>query len=369
MSDNESSNNSSSKDKVKPAIFYAQKSKEDKPKRQNDKRDFDKPRSNSRGGYGKNPDKSRAEKGYSGNRQASDSRIETFKPRAKKPMMQEGDSPWKARVNRTEHLPTYDTTVKPEIEHNSKRQRKEETLVYSENSCKAVFAKRPEAIIKAFFLQEKTFEFKALIAHLVEHRLGYDVISDEEMTKIAQTPHHGGICLIVKKRQSQLVAEYLSANGQLKQDCVLAIDDINNPHNLGGIARTTAFFDVNALLLRKPELLDNGAAMRVAEGGCEAINLIKADDFVASIDQFKQQGYQIIALLPCKVSSLKAETFEKVTIKTKIVFVVFQQINTKLAALADDIVYLPGSEAMAALNISVLTGIMLAKWKAFSHRD
>lgn len=360
MSDNESSNN-----KAKPTIFYAQKSQEDKSKRPYAKRDGDKSKPSGRGGYGKpSGDKPRSNRPRNENSRASDSRIETFKPRGQQSVSRDGDSPWKSRFQNTEQLPTFDADNKAPVVHEQiKRQRKEETLVYSENSCKAVFENRPETIIKAFFVQEKTYEFKSLIAHLVEHRLGYDVITDEQMTKIAQTPHHGGVCLIVKKRKAELVGDYLSKSAQVEQDCVLAIDDISNPHNLGGIARTAAFFGVGAMLLRQPDLLESGAALRVSEGGAESLTPVKADDLLASIDQFKQQGYQIVALLPCKVSSLKADTLTKVKMSRKTVFVIFQQINPKLATLADHCVYLPGSEAMSALNISVLTGILLAKWQ------
>lgn len=366
MSDNESS----SKDKVKPTVFYAQKSKDEKPKRSEGKRDFGKGKPTNRGGYGQSSDHNRSERPHSENRysndkRSSDSRIETFKPRSKSSPVAEktNDSPWKNRFQNTEQLPTYETESKFTDHDKIKRQRKEETLIYSENSCKSVFDNRPDAIVKAFIVQEKTYEFKALIAYLVEHRLGYDVISDEQMAKVAQTPHHGGICLIVKKRQAQSVGDYLLAASKSEHNCILAIDDINNPHNLGGIARTAAFFNVNGLLLRQPDILDNGAAMRVAEGGVESLSLIKADDFIASIDQFKQQGYQVVALLPCKVNTIKADTLAKMAVKNKVVFIVFQQINTKLAGLADKVVYLPGSEAMSALNISVLTGIALAKWQ------
>lgn len=431
MSDNESSDN-----KVKPTIFYAQKSQEDKTKWAKDKRNSNDGKADNRGRYNKSSsNQSRSDKSRSDNTRTDDSRIETFgrasygrpssdKPRSDRPSsdnsrsnndknesfgqgsygksssdkpwsgkprsekfrnesrhsndsnittfklksrkddIADTASPWKSRFQNTEQLPTFDNEQKPSVEHDKiKRQRKEETFVYSENSCKAIFTHRPESIVKAFLIQEKTYEFKALIAYLVEHRLGYDVISDEQMAKIAQTPHHGGVCLIVKKRQSLLVGDYLGKSAKLADDCILAIDDIDNPHNLGGIARTAAFFGVNGLLLRQPDLLDNGAALRVSEGGAESITPIKADDFLASIDLFKQHGYQIIVLLPCKVNQLKANTLTKLTSNKKTLFVVFQQINSHITALADDIVYLPGSEAMSALNISVLTGILLAKWQ------
>lgn len=362
MNDQSSSNgNPLTEDKAKPTVFYATKSNVNKPnKRSKTERDKQSQSSFAKRNESRKPYQGTGRADRSHNHRENDNRIETFKPRSRH-LTTSTDSPWKSRVQKSEQLNTFENDHPASFEQQIRRQRKQETLVYSENSCKAVFAKRPESIIKAFFLEEKTYEFKALIAWLVEHRLGYDIIDEERMNKIAQTPHHGGVCLIVKKRATLSTGNYLSQHIDDKKNYVLAIDDINNPHNLGAIARTAAFFNVNGLLLRQPDLLDNGACLRVSEGGSEYLEPIHADDFIASLDQFKQQGYQIIALLPCKINSLKAENLAKLSVSAKTVFVIFQHINTKLANFADKIVYLPGSDIMPALNISVLTGILLTK--------
>lgn len=359
MNDNQSADKQG-----KPTVFYAKKSAESKSSQRsyqgNDSR-------HQRGSAPRHDqdksshDKRRTERSKMNRETIKDNRIEMFRPRSRNNSVTSHESPWKSRVQKSEQLATFENDTTILSNQQLKRQRKEETLVYSENSCKAIFAKRPESIIKAFFLQEKTHEFKPLIAWLVERRLGYDIVDEAHMSKIAQTQHHGGVCLIVKKRSSLTTATYLAQNNDAKYDYVMAIDDINNPHNLGAIARTAAFFKVNGVMLRQPDILDNGASLRVSEGGAEYLTPIKADDFIVSLDQFKQYGYQIVALLPCKVNTIKAENLTKLSVRAKTVFVIFQQINLKLVEFADKVVYLSGSEAMPALNISVLSGILLAK--------
>ncbi|XKM13008.1 TrmH family RNA methyltransferase [Orbaceae bacterium ac157xtp] len=344
------------KEHASPTIFYAKKSNENRtqsnPKSRNKNDMSAKKRVNQR-------DESRS-------KDAPSNRIETFKPRAKGGD-DKSDSPWKNRFKNTEQRSSYEKTEPVDRDAvKLNKQRKEESFIYNENSCKAVFENRPEAIIKAFFTEQKAPIFKALIAYLVEHKLGYDIVSDEQLAKLAQTPHHGGVGLFVKKRKGMTAVSYFAeqTQAQAKQDCVLAIDDINNPHNLGGIARTAAFFGVNSIILRHPDIIENGAAVRVSEGGSEALTFIRGDDLVATVDQFKQEGYHVVALLPCKISAIKAEDLVKAKINhPKVVFVIFQQINAKLAEQANQVVYLSGSESMAALNISVLTGVLLSKWR------
>jgi RNA methyltransferase, TrmH family len=296
-------------------------------------------------------------------------RIETFRPRAGKSgfvrqnivveinrtqsrSLIDNNSPWQKKVRDNEQTPTFG--------YDGYRQRKEETLVYSENSCKAVFKHRRSAIVKLFIMQEMTYQFKDLINWLVKQRLGYDIVSNEQISKITQTQHHGGVCLIVKKRASLTLLDYLESNSDKDDDCVLAIDDIYNPHNLGGLIRSAAFYNVNGVILRQTNLLESGAAMRVAEGGIEAIKSIKSDDFVASLDMLKRHGYQIVALLPCQLKSIASSELHQITFNKKIAIVIFQQINMKLINNADVVIHLKGNENMPALNISVATGILLS---------
>ncbi len=349
-----------STEKTKPNIFYAKNTDSNKSSRSNKgKQDNWKDKRKEGMSSRSSSYKPRRAENESG----AGSRIESFKPNFAKsrPVKTEkksaesyqSDSPWQKKIRDNDQTPTFT----PDIRH----QRKLETLIYSENSCKSVFKHRPSSIIKAFITQETAYHFKDLIEWLVNQHLGYDVVSNEQLTKMAETPHHGGICLIIKKRTPLNLTTYL--DNDRDEDYVLAIDDINNPHNLGGLVRTAAFYGINGLMLRQTNLLESGAAMRVAEGGAEAISPIKTDDFLAALDIFKQRGYNIVALLPCQVKSVQATELHQASFGKKTVFVIFQQINMKLIDCADDVIYLKGNENMAALNISVATGILLSNIK------
>ncbi len=121
-----------------------------------------------------------------------------------------------------------------------RRQRREETRVYGENACQALFQSRPEAIVRAWFVQSVTARFREVLRWLAANRKAYHVVDGAELTKASGTEHHGGVCFIIKKRLSMAVSEWLSQSGE--EDCVLALEDVSNPYNLGGIMRTCAHF-------------------------------------------------------------------------------------------------------------------------------
>lgn len=116
--------------------------------------------------------------------------------------------------------------IDPEV---LRRQRAEETRVYGENACQALFQSRPEAIVRARFIQSVTPRFKEALRWMAANRKAYHVVDEAELTKASGTEHHGGVCFLIKKRNGTTVQQWVSRAGA--QDCVLALENESNPHN------------------------------------------------------------------------------------------------------------------------------------------
>ncbi len=108
--------------------------------------------------------------------------------------------------------------IDPEV---LRRQRAEETRVYGENACQALFQSRPEAIVRAWFIQSVTPRFKEALRWMAANRKAYHVVDEAELTKASGTEHHGGVCFLIKKRNGTTVQQWVSQAGA--QDCVLAL--------------------------------------------------------------------------------------------------------------------------------------------------
>ncbi len=173
-----------------------------------------------------------------------------------------------------------------------RRQRLEETRVYGENACQALFQSRPEAIVRAWFVQGVTPRFREALRWLAANRKAYHVVEEAEITKASGTEHHGGVCFLIKKRMGMAVSEWLGQAGA--KDCVLALEDVSNPHNLGGIMRSCAHFGVKGLLVNDASLLESGAAVRTAEGGAEHVQAISGSTFNEGLEAFRKAGYTIV---------------------------------------------------------------------------
>ncbi|MFJ5401228.1 tRNA/rRNA methyltransferase [Pectobacterium sp. 21LCBS03] len=272
------------------------------------------------------------------------------------------ESPWKtvSRAPGDSETPDHGgITGKSHIDPEQlRRQRQEETRVYGENACQALFKNRSEVIVRAWFLQEVTPRFRDALRWMAANRKAYHVVEEDELIKASGTEHHGGVCFLIKKRQGLDVREYLKTAGE--QDCVLALEDVGNPHNLGGIMRSCAHFGVKGVLVQDAALLESGAAVRTAEGGAEHVKAINADDFLSVLTEFRNAGYTIVT-----TSSHKGTALSQATLPAKTVIVLGQEgdgLSDSAWQQGDVKVSIGGTGKVESLNISVATGILLSEW-------
>lgn len=318
--------------------------------------DSDKRTHNPRTGKGGGrPGKSRAD---GGRRPARDERTPQNRDRKRE------DSPWRT-VSRAPSDETPEKAdhggisgksfIDPEV---LRRQRAEETRVYGENACQALFLSRPEAIVRAWFVQSVTPRFKEALRWMAANRKAYHVVDEAELAKASGTEHHGGVCFLIKKRNGTTVKQWVSQAGA--QDCVLALEDVSNPHNLGGMMRSCAHFGVKGVVVQDAALLESGAAIRTAEGGAEHVQPITGDSIVDVLDDFRQAGYTVLT-----TSSEHGKPLFKTELPEKIVLVLGQEFDglPDAARDASDLcVKIDGTGHVESLNVSVAAGVLLAEW-------
>ena len=143
-------------------------------------------------------------------------------------------------------------------------------------------------------------------------------------------------------------------------DCVLALEDVGNPHNLGAMMRSCAHFGVKGVLLQDAALLESGAAIRTAEGGAEHVQPITGDSVLDALEQFRKAGYTIVT-----TSSRAATPLFKATLPRKMVLVLGQErdgLSDAALSSADLSVSIDGTGNVESLNVSVATGVLLAEW-------
>jgi len=241
-----------------------------------------------------------------------------------------------------------------------KQHRLEEAKVQGENACRVCFTQRPDAVVKMYLHASLATKFADVMKYLAANKKAYHLVDDAELEKITGSSHHGGVVLVVKRKAEQSLASYLAANKQKKQDCLLALDGVGNPHNLGAIARSCAHFGVTGIVMTTPDLLQSGAAARTAEGGLEFITGLGCDNLALALQLCKQAGYSLIT-----TSSHAGVSLYQSKLPAKVVVVFGEEmdgVSTQVANSTDVALQIPGTGRVESLNVSVAASLILGEW-------
>lgn len=144
----------------------------------------------------------------------------------------------------------------------------------------ALFAHRPQDVMRLFHTPERRREAGPHCAIMARQRRPYREVTGADLARVAATQHHGGLVALALPRPVPALDPRNLPTAMAASRVTPVLDGIGNPHNLGAIARSAAFFGCRALVLsgdpRQAGLSD--AAFRTSEGGLEALDVFRAED-------------------------------------------------------------------------------------------
>ncbi|WP_287596034.1 TrmH family RNA methyltransferase [Thermomonas sp.] len=245
-------------------------------------------------------------------------------------------------------------------QHPARERRDAELRIHGLNAVRAVFAHRPQAIRKLYLLEARIPQLQPLLKWCVANRVGYRVVDDADLQKLAASAHHEGVVAEVLREEPLPLSSWLRDLPAGPQ-CALWLDGVGNPHNLGAILRSAAHFGVSAILLPKHATLAlSGAAARVAEGGAEAVPMVRLGREDNSIAQLRSAGFGLAATVVRGGSDLFQANLPR-----RLVYVLGAEgegMSPALAAACDLRLSIPGSGAVESLNVAAATAVLLAAW-------
>jgi TrmH RNA methyltransferase len=239
--------------------------------------------------------------------------------------------------------------------------RDEELRLYGLNAVRAMFAKRPLALRKLYLTEARIPQLQPLLQWCVAQRVGYRVVAESDLQKLAGSTHHEGVVADVVREPSLAVSTWLR-DLPAGPCCALWLDGLGNPHNLGAILRSAAHFGVSALLLPKASTLAlSGAAARVAEGGAEAVPFVRLGREDNSLAQLRGAGFTLAATVV-----VGGEDVFAAQLPARLVYVIGAEgegMSPALAAACDLRLSIPGTGAVESLNVAAATAVLLAAWQ------
>ena len=221
----------------------------------------------------------------------------------------------------------------------------------------AAFSVRPQSVLRLFYVPARRRDAGPFCKLMAVARRPYREVPPDELARIAGTAHHGGIVAVaVPHAVPELAAPFPAA--LLAARVLPVLDGVGNPHNLGAIARSAAFFGCSGLLLsgdpRQAGLSD--AAYRTAEGGLEHLALRHAPNLAIALRAMAPRFTTVAAVAEGGVPP------EQLPRNKPFALVLGNEEQGPAPATIAACAYrltLPGSGRVESLNVSVAAGVLI----------
>jgi 23S rRNA (guanosine2251-2'-O)-methyltransferase len=168
---------------------------------------------------------------------------------------------------------------------------------------------------------------------------------------------HQGIAVLTRPIEHDLreVLEGVSADPNA---CVIVLDQVTDPHNVGAVLRSAAAFGAAAVVApdrHAPE--ETGTMAKAASGALDRIHYIKAVNLVRALEQLKTSGFWIVGLAADAPTHLSG-----VPLEGRIALVLGAEgegMRRLVRETCDHVASLPMGGDMESLNVSNAAAVAL----------
>ena len=210
-------------------------------------------------------------------------------------------------------------------------------------------------------------QLREIVFLATEAGIHIEAVSKRELESQSQTKKHQGVIAVVPDPRYHQPDDLLSL-ADLKDEPVLLVmlDGIQDPHNLGAIARTAEAAGVHGLII--PERRAVGVtpgAMRASAGALEHMKVSKVGNLNRTVEKLKERGVLIVGL-----DAAGEVEYSQVDFTGPVLIVVGSEgkgLSRLMRENCDKIGSIPMSGQLSSLNVSVSAAIVL--YEAFNQRS
>lgn len=178
-------------------------------------------------------------------------------------------------------------------------------------------------------------------------------VTEKIFEYISQVSTPQGILAVIEKNNQQTEIDYT-------EDIIVALDDVQDPGNLGTILRTVDSIGITQILVSKGTAdAYNPKVVRSTMGAIFRIKIIECEDLEKTLKEIKKHKFKIV------VSSLQTEnTIYDIDYKKKVIIIGNEAngVEENIQKIADEKIKIPMLGKTESLNASVATGIILYEY-------
>ena len=226
-------------------------------------------------------------------------------------------------------------------------------------AVKALFERNGRLVERLFFDERNAAAVVGFCRELGKARKPYRQVDAEELARVAGTVLHGGVVAVTGLRPIPAFDPAEAKRWAAEGKPLLLLDGIGNPHNLGAIVRTAAFFGLDRIVIsdHPSQAGPSEASYRVAEGGMEHVRLYKATGFPKVLQQLKT-SYRVLG-----TALGRGEPLDRLSSDGRPVAIVLGNEEEGLGAATlqacEGVATLTGSGHVQSLNVAATAAILI----------
>ena len=186
-------------------------------------------------------------------------------------------------------------------------------------------------------------------------RVDYTVVADNVFKKLSDTVNPQGVLAVV--RMADYTLDEVLNNRDKENSCIVVLDKIQDPGNLGTIIRTGEGAGISAVVMSQDTVdLYNPKVIRSTMGSIFRVPCVIVDDLEAAVNEMKASGVTTYA------AHLEGEDISSVELANDRAFLIGNEANglsDEVANLADKKIKIPMEGEVESLNAAVATAILI----------
>ncbi|AFL90174.1 rRNA methylase, putative, group 3 [Terriglobus roseus DSM 18391] len=180
--------------------------------------------------------------------------------------------------------------------------------------------------------------------------------SREELQRMSRSENHGGAVAFLRERKALTIEDLLKPVAAKR--FLLALDGVEDPHNLGALLRTADGAGVDGVLIPERRSAPiTGAVAKASAGATEHVRVAKVTNLVRSLEDLKKQNIWIIGL-----DERGTMDYDQFDFNTDVALVLGREgagLHDLTKRTCDFLLRVPMAGAVPSLNVSVAGAVVM----------
>lgn len=234
-------------------------------------------------------------------------------------------------------------------------------LVYGKNVVLNLLKKNKE--IDFLYIQKSRNDDDVLYL-AKKNNISYKIVDRKVLDNLVNGNHQGYVAQI-KEYKTYTIEEIIESIPQGKQPLLVALDGLEDPHNLGAILRTASCVGVDGVIFEKNRSVSlNSTVAKVSVGAIDIVKVARVTNLTQTLNKLKDEGYWVVG-----TDTKDAVDYRSIDYSMPVVLVIGSEgkgMRRLVKENCDIKVMLPMEGDIGSLNASVACAVLL--YQIYSQR-